>query len=249
MRLQPPSGFRWLHSTRRRVLVHQAVEESIGELLLSLPHAAPPGGVPLASGRGGTYRLTLDDGDVIVLRLYRRGGVLARLNPETYWARPPRPFAELVTTNEARRRGVPVPEVLGARIDISRGGGYRGVLVTRYLQDTETLWQRLRRSQDPEQRRVLTRGAGEIVRILRSAGIYHPDLNLHNCIVQDHGGRPQLFVVDLDRAGARHGALPDAQRDRMLQRLVRSARKLDPLGEVLAPADIAMLRDACNEQG
>jgi 3-deoxy-D-manno-octulosonic acid kinase len=249
MRLQPPSGFLWLHSTRRRVLVHETVEASIGALLLSLPHAPPPGSVPLASGRGGAYRITLDDGDVIVLRLYRRGGALARFNRETYWARPPRPFAELVTTDEARRRGVPVPEVLGARIDICRSGGYRGALVTRYLQDTETLWQRLRRGPDPEHRRDLTRGAGEMVRTLRNAGIYHPDLNLHNCIVRDQGGRPELFVVDLDRAGARRGALPDAQRDKMLQRLVRSARKLDPLGEVLAPADIAMLRDACNAPG
>jgi 3-deoxy-D-manno-octulosonic acid kinase len=249
MTLQPPSDFRWLRSARRLVLVHEAVEQSIGQLLLSLPHAPPPGGVRLAGGRGGAYRLTLDDGDVVVLRLYRRGGVLARFNRETYWSRPPRPFAELVTTDEARRRGVPVPAALGARIDICRTGGYRGALVTRYLPDTETLWSRLRRGPDPEQRRILTRGAGKIVRILTNAGIYHPDLNLHNCLVRDHCGQPQLFVVDLDRAGARRGALPDAQRDRMLQRLVRSARKLDPLGEVLAPADIATLRDACNEHG
>ena len=193
--------------------------------------------------------MTLDDGQTIVFRSYRRGGLLSRFIRETYWTRPPRPFLELATTEEARRRGAPVPEALGARIDLLAAGCYRGALVTRYLHDTETLWRVFTRGQDVERRRSLSRRAGRAVRVLQDAGIYHPDLNLSNCIVRDEGGRVQVFVVDLDRAGARSGALPRFQRRRMLRRLERSVRKLDPYGEVLAAADLAALRDACNARG
>jgi hypothetical protein len=249
MKLSVPPQFRWIHAGRRVVLVHEAFESSVGQLLLKTPHGPPPGGLPLGGGRGGAYRLTLEDGETIVFRSYRRGGLLAHFIRETYWTRPPRPFLELATTEEARRRGVPVPEALGARIDLLPAGCYRGALVTRYLHDTETLWRVFSRGQDPEGRRRLSRGAGRAVRALQDAGIYHPDLNLSNCIVRDQGGRVQVFVVDLDRAGTRSGALPPSQRQRMLRRLERSARKLDPHGEVLAARDLAALREACNAPG
>jgi hypothetical protein len=249
MKLFIPPQFRWIRAGRRVVLVHEALEATVGQLLLTAPHAGPPGGVPLAAGRGGAYRLTLDDGETIVFRSYRRGGLLAHFVRETYWTRPPRPFLELATTEEARRRGVPVPEALGARIDLLAAGCYRGALVTRFLHDTETLWGVFRRGQDAERRRQLSHGAGRAVRAMQDAGIYHPDLNLTNCIVRDEGEGVQVFVVDLDRAGTRRGALPAFQRHRMLRRLERSARKLDPHGEVLAAADLAALREACNAHG
>jgi 3-deoxy-D-manno-octulosonic acid kinase len=249
MRLRVPPEFVWVRAGGRIVLVHSSVRRTLGRLLLTAPHAPPDGAVALPGGRGGTYRITLDGGDVVVLRLYRRGGFIGGLVRETYWGWPPRPFLELATTEEARRRGVPVPQVLGARIDRRGSGAYRGVLVTRHLPGTETLWALLNRRDDEEGRQALSRSAGRTVRALQDAGIYHPDLTLNNCLVRDEGGTFAAFVVDLDRARAMRGALGARLRQRMVRRLERSARKLDPEGKVVGADTLRVLREACRSGG
>jgi len=249
MRLHVPSDFVWIRSGRRLALVHEAATPCLKVLLLTVPHGCALGGVPLGGGRGGTYRITLDRGEVVVMRFYRRGGLLAHLVRDTYWDWPARPFVELATTAEARRRGVPVPEVLGARIDRLWNGSYRGALVTRHLEATETLWERLKRTPDAERRRVLSREAGHAVRALWEAGVYHPDLNLNNCIVREEDGGLQVFVVDFDRARVRQTALGEAPRQRVLRRLERSARKLDPEGKVVGAEELCALRKACGSSG
>jgi hypothetical protein len=243
--MEIPPEFRWLRAGRRIAVVHDAVHATLGPLLLALPAGPPAGAVGLHGGRGGSYRLPLADGDSIVVRLYRRGGVIAHIIRETYFGWPPRPFLELVTTEEARRRGAPVPEVLGACIERRWTGGYRGAIVTRHLHDTETLWAALGRVRDTEQRRALTRGAAAAVRALHDAGIHHPDLNLNNCLVRRSGHRVEAFVIVLDRARATRAALGTPQRQRALRRLERSARKLDPEGKVIEAADLSVLRESC----
>ena len=46
---------------------------------------------------------------------------------------------ELILTDEARRRGIAVAEVLGARVDRLAAGLYRGAIVTREIAGAETL--------------------------------------------------------------------------------------------------------------
>ena len=245
MWLRVPSDFVWMRSGRRTVLVHEAAKASIGTFLLTTPHGWARGGVRLASGRGGTYRVTVNGGEVVVLRFYRRGGLLARFLRDTYWGWPPRPFVELAATAEAHRRGVPVPEVLGARIERLWNGSYRGALVTRHLADTETLWELLKRTTDSERRRRLSRGAGYALRVLCEAGIYHPDLNLNNYIVREEEGNLKIFIVDFDRARMRQTALGATLRRRALRRIERSARRLDPERRVVGVDELRALRGAC----
>jgi hypothetical protein len=138
-----------------------------------------------------------------------------------------------------------VPEVLGASVDRLWNGSYRGALVTRHLPWTETLWERLKGTGDAEHRRRLSRSAGYAVRVLCEAGIYHPDLNLNNCIVREEDGTIEVFIVDFDRARVRKGALGGMLRRRTLRRLERSARKLDPERKVIGTDELKALRDAC----
>jgi len=245
MRLRVPSDFVLMRSGRRTVLVHEAAKASIGTLLLTTPQGWAQCGVRLASGRGGTYRVTLDGGEVVVLRFYRHGGLLARFLRDTYWGWPPRPFVELAATAEAHRRGVPVPEVLGARIERLWNGSYRGALVTRHVAGTETLWELLKRTTDTERRRRLSRGAGYALRVLCDAGIYHPDLNLNNYIVREEEGDVKIFIVDFDRARVKRTALGATLRRRTLRRIERSARRLDPERRVVGTGELRALREAC----
>jgi 3-deoxy-D-manno-octulosonic acid kinase len=234
-----------ISSGRRTALVHEAAGEALRTLLLTTHHGDAQDGVILAGGRGGTYRIRLDDGEVVVLRFYRRGGLVAHFLRDTYWGWPPRPFVELAATAEARRRGVPVPEVLGARVDRLWNCSYRGALVTRHLPGTVTLWERFKGATDGEHRRRLSARAGYAVRTLCEAGIYHPDLNLNNCIVREKDGDIEVFVVDFDRARVRKTSLGSMLRRRTLRRVERSARKLDPDRRVLGSEELSALRDAC----
>ena len=90
----------------------------------------------------------------------------------------------------------------------------------------------------------MTQAAGHTVRVLHEAGVYHPDLNLHNCMVRQGEESLEVFVVDFDRARAQSGALDPAAREHMLRRLERSARKLDPAGTWMSTQDLHALRDA-----
>ena len=242
-----PPDFEWIRRGRRVALVRRTVAGPVGDLLARTPHGPPPGGERLAGGRGAAYRVRLPGSDTVVFRVCRRGGLLAALLRDNYlrlWPRLPRPFAEIVVTETARARGVPGPEPLGARIDRGWAGWYRGVVVTRHLPAAESLWERLHREADAGGRREIAHAAGRAIGMLWRAGIYHPDLNLWNCVVSDEGGGLEAFIVDFDRASIVEGGAREALRERMLRRLERSARKLDPSGKIVTGRDLQALRDA-----
>jgi hypothetical protein len=243
--MQVPPDFVWIRRGRRVVLVRRAVEGPVGALLVGAPHASPPGGERLPGGRGEAYRLRLPSCDTVVFRVCRRGGMLGGLLRDNYvrvWPRLHRPFAEIAITETARARGVPGPEALGARIDRGWPGWYRGVVVTRHLAATQSLWAWLGR--EAGSRVEILRAAGRAIAALCGAGIYHPDLNLLNCVVRRVGGGAEAFIVDFDRARMVSSGRHEKLRERMLRRLARSARRLDPLGRIVTPQDLEVLYDA-----
>jgi len=245
--LQVPADFMWIRRGRRIALVRRSVEKSVGELLIRTPHAPPAGGERLLGGRGAAYRVRLPCAQAVVFRMCRRGGLLGGLLRDNYlhvWPRLPRPFAEIVMTEKARERGVPGPEPLGARIDRRWAGWYRGVVVTRHLPAAQSLWACLRREPHADRRCDIVRAAGRAIGTLWRAGIYHPDLNLLNCVVSRAGDSVEAFIVDFDRARMASAGEHDELRERMLRRLERSARKLDPTGGAITARDLQLLRDA-----
>jgi 3-deoxy-D-manno-octulosonic acid kinase len=163
-----------------------------------------------------------------VLRLYRRGGLLARLVRETYLGVAKRPLRELAVTAEARRRGVPAAEVLAARVE--GGLAYRGALLTAELPGALTLLEALGRAPDAVGRRALAAAAGRAVALLHAAGIAHADLNATNIVVHADSGGVAVALLDFDRARLRPGPLGHTARRRNLRRLARSFAKLDPDG-------------------
>jgi 3-deoxy-D-manno-octulosonic acid kinase len=245
--LRVPPDFVLVRAGPRVVLVRRGLEDPLGALLMDAPHDVPAGGERLAGGRGGAYRARLAGGEPIVVRICRRGGLLGGLLRDRYFrvgGRLPRPFAEVAITEEARRRGVPGPEPLGARIDHLRAGWYRGLVVTRYLPATESLWDSLRCSGEPARRRAIAWAAGRAIGALGAAGIYHPDLNLLNCVVRCGRDAVEAFIVDFDRARMAGTRRSPRIRERMLRRLERSAAKLDPTRAVVTPEDLRTLRQA-----
>jgi 3-deoxy-D-manno-octulosonic acid kinase len=234
-----PPAYRLLAAGAVRAVVRHDLASELGPWLLAPALALPAGGEIASSGRGPAYRIPLRDGSTAVLRVYRRGGLVARLVRRTYLGIRPRPLRELAVTAEARRRGVAAAEVLAARVEGRLV--YRGALLTAEVPAAVTLVDALRRAPDDNARRALAASAGRAVAALHGAGVFHADLNLTNVLVGPAGA---VTLVDFDRARLGRGALSGRARRRNLRRLARSLAKLDPEG-TLAGADVRRaFRDA-----
>ena len=221
-----PDAYVLLAARGVRVAVRRDLAPALGPWLLAPELRLPAGATPVAGGRGATFRVALADGRRAIVRLYRRGGLVARLVRETYLGVRARPLRELVVVDEARRRGVAAAEVLAARVD----GGlvHRGALVTAEVPGAATLLEALRAAPDVAARRALAGAAGRAVAALHAAGVFHADLNLTNILVRPGPRAPHATLVDFDRARLHGGPLGRRARRRNLRRLARSAAKLDP---------------------
>jgi tRNA A-37 threonylcarbamoyl transferase component Bud32 len=132
---------------------------------------------------------------------------------------------------------------MGAAVRWVAPGLYRGFFITRAASGM-TLWEFLRTDDDAGVRaHVLERARESIEKMLR-AGLYHPDLNLHNLFVTRHGESFSVIILDLDKARLGERPLDEKARRRIADRLARSARKLDPRGHFIDPAALAILNSA-----
>ncbi|MFN8644899.1 MAG: lipopolysaccharide kinase InaA family protein [Candidatus Binatia bacterium] len=201
--------------------------------------AALPPGRPLPGGRGGTAVYVLAPDVPVVLRPYRRGGAVARLNATRYLGFAPRPFAELRASVALAAAGVPTPEALGAAVWWDLPGVYRGALMTREISGACNLWQYLQRAA-PVARAAACAAAAAVARRLHDAGARHPDLNLQNFLVRSRADGVDAWLIDLD--GVRFAPATPAVRRAALARVCRSIRKLDPESALITLACVEALQ-------
>lgn len=238
--MRAPDGYTALSRRRVRALVRSDLVAELEPWLLASSLVVPPGSQPLSGGRGAAHRVRLPGGLPAVLRCNRRGGWLARVVRETYVGPAARPFRELAVAAEARRRGVAAAEVLAARVEGRLA--YRGAIVTAEVPEAVPVVEALRVA-DGDRRRALATAVARAVAGMHRAGVFHADLNLTNLVT---GPAPGLAVtvLDFDRARVGRAPLGRRARQRNLRRLARSLRKLDPAGQLAAPADVAAFHDA-----
>lgn len=171
-----------------------------------------------ARGRGTAWYVRADDRP-LVLRHYRRGGLIARLSHDRYlWTgeESSRPFAEWHLTYHLARAGLPVANPIGARYQ-RNGRTYRGDLLTARLVDTLSLAASLEMDGLPL---ITWVAVGRCVRRFHDFGVCHADLNAQNILL---GTREAVHLIDFDRASLRE---PGLWRDGNLVRLRRSLDKV-----------------------
>lgn len=180
-------------------------------------------------GRGKAWFIELE-GLSAVLRAYQRGGLLAKINRQTYlgWtAEQSRAFREWRLLHTLYQLGLPVPQPVAA--SICRWPGrfsplYRAHILLKRIADVQTLQQRL--AKQPLQKEIWAR-LGRCIRRFHNLGVYHDDLNASN-ILLDH--RQRVYLIDFDKGEIRpqtngetdHEA---AWKQQNLQRLHRSLLK------------------------
>jgi 3-deoxy-D-manno-octulosonic acid kinase len=179
-----------------------------------------PGYEVISSGRGGSIRIELDD-KAAILRRYHRGGAVGKLLSDQYlWMGKilSRPWREWKILERARRASLPVPEPVAACICRS-GLWYRAILITAYLQDTETLTQRLQRT---ELKPDCWHRIGLLIKRMHTAGIRHADLTSDNILIDS---QDRFYLIDFDMARVMNRI--DDWQWRPLYRFQRSMEKRD----------------------
>jgi len=173
----------------------------------------------VAGGRGGALFVDAPVG-ACALRHYHRGGLVARLNRDSYfWSgrdrtRAFREFRLLAALADA---GLPVPAPVAARYQ-REGLHYRADLMTRLVPGTQTLASRITTHQLDE---ALARAVGAMLARFHLFGAWHADLNAHNILVDARGA---TWLIDFDRGRRRKPQL--AWQRANLARLRRSFDKL-----------------------
>jgi 3-deoxy-D-manno-octulosonic acid kinase len=231
-----PGGFKKIAEDSRGfyLLVR---EDRASEIDLSILDAARTLQASDHHGRAPLRSLRLRDGETALIRNYRHGGLLQGLRGAWYASWPPRPFRELAITEELRRRGFPTVEVYAAAVERGWGPFYRGCLVSREVHGSKDLWSALQDpAMNPSTLGVILRAAADTIVAMHRHGVYHADLNLKNILVRYEHGSVESYVIDFDRAKLFLGKLPPLLARNNLNRLLRSARKLDPGRRFLAPA-------------
>jgi hypothetical protein len=179
-----------------------------------------------AGNRNSGFPLKLDNGTELFIRYARRGGLMCFLNSSLYLGVTPRPLAELAVMAEARRRGLPVAEPLGAMVKWLAPGLYRGAFITRRLYGM-TLWQLMQTDDDPAVRAHVIEEARRAINSAHEKGLFHADLNLHNLFVSTASESFTVVLLDLDKARFYASSLTQGLRENNFSRLRRSINKLD----------------------
>jgi 3-deoxy-D-manno-octulosonic acid kinase len=171
-----------------------------------------------ATGRGEAYFIVRPDGAHWVLRHYRRGGALARINQDRYLftgVNRSRPVRELRLLAQLAAQRLPVPTPVAAHA-IRRGPSYQADLITLEIPGSQTLADRLmERAIGPDRWQAI----GSLIARFHRAGVWHADLNARNILMDDNA---QFHLIDFDRARLRRNG---SWRQANLARLRRSLDK------------------------
>lgn len=220
-------GFVQQEKDRARLWLREDYQDALLSLNVQEPaRLAKHNPAPL-SGRGTVGLLHIDkegSREKLIIRPYLRGGLMGRLFHDRYFD-DARAIKELELYREAKKRGIPSLEVLGAVTRPCRGLGYRHGIITRYLEDVQDLAAVLLKVQDQDKRRAAMREAGRVIRVMHDGGFNHPDLNIKNVLVRfspENQGTVEAWVIDFDRGHFVEGRLDEGSRRSNLLRLVRS---------------------------
>ncbi len=198
---QLPEGYEQHSTSTLHYIVREGRDQAIRTMgltsLSNLEHLLADGR-PQGRGRVADLFPKLKvNHEPLVVKQVLHGGLFGRLNPEGHRG-PDRLLRELVITEEARNRGVPVPEVAYMAWTVARP--CRLFLATVRVTASRNLAQLLRDEAPGDLRRQSLRAAAVAVREMHDASMVHADLNLSNVMITELTGRPEGFVLDLDRS-------------------------------------------------
>ncbi|WP_250094201.1 3-deoxy-D-manno-octulosonic acid kinase [Marinobacter sp. ATCH36] len=177
-----------------------------------------------SGGRGGAWFIDSEPSGM-VLRHYRRGGLMARLAEKTYLFTgfdQARSLAEFRLLSQLRSRDLPVPEAVAAIAWRYRLFWYQAAILVKRIPGAVTFSDSTRVSDGS-----LWAQLGQVIRRFHDNGLDHVDLNCDNILVTDD----QIYLIDFDRCKLvpeSNNEADPAWKQRNLERLHRSVNKRCP---------------------
>lgn len=162
------------------------------------------------------------EGVPLVLKRYRRGGMIGRLVARRYFYRGlenTRVWREFRLLVQLNRMGLPVPEVVAAEVRIKDRLFYHGQLITAELVNAKTLAEWIEQTVLAEHR---WESIGSTIRLFHEQAVYHDDLNANNIMLDNAHG---IWLIDFDKGAAGHKRGERWKRNN-LKRLRRSLIKI-----------------------
>ncbi len=242
MSLNHDPGPDFIKSRQGRTLVylHREIAAVAPALLVEIDRTLRSGKKG-AGNRESGYPIDVEGAPQLFVRRSRRGGMMSFLG-DLYIGFLPRMVHELNVISEARKRGVPTPEPMGAIVETVAPALYRGAVITKTIPGM-TMWEFVKVETDPRSLSHVLRMARYSVDTMHEHGLMHDDLNLHNLYVSMAGDGFSVVLLDFDKAKLGSRPLSSFQRKRNLKRLAHSIRKLDPEGRYLNDASLKILTE------
>ena len=183
----------------------------------------------LAGGRNASCRFEVN-GRILVLREYRRGGMMASLLHDRYlWTGldNSRPLLESRAIDHALNAGLPVAPWVAYCIH-RQGFFYRAAVISEFIENRGTLAEVLANQ-------VLSESAwqrlGTVIHMMHNSGIDHADLNANNILLDRND---QFYLIDFDKAQIHRQ--PGSWQQGNLERLLRSLNKIQTQRQALSEA-------------
>ena len=175
------------------------------------------------AGRGIAYAAPLPNGDRVVVRHNRHGGLLAPITGDRFLA-PTRAPRELTAALRLTADGVPTPEIVAYVVYKAGPLLRRSDVASMEVPDSADLGVVLTTGTLAEQRAALA-ATTSLIALLSACGARHHDLNVKNVLLAPRGSTaPTAYVLDVDRV--EFGRPGDSRiTEGNLERFMRSARK------------------------
>ena len=170
-----------------------------------------------AEGRGTTWFIEYQ-GIGLVLRKYRRGGLIAKLSVDQFLylsASLTRPVKELMLLAQMQRWHLPAPTPIAGLIK-RQGLTWQGDLITQRIDGATDVHNLL---QARELSPMEWRHIGATIKRFHHHQVFHHDLNIHNIMLDTEG---QAWLIDFDKCKIRRG---QGWKKQNLARLMRSLTK------------------------
>ncbi|WP_257900511.1 3-deoxy-D-manno-octulosonic acid kinase [Marinobacter sp. F4206] len=175
---------------------------------------------PVSSGgRGGAWFIDAD-GSRLVLREYRRGGLVAKLSEKAYAftrERDVRSFSEFRLLNQLDQMGLPVPRAVAAWYRKVSPVHYRAAIIIERLDETVPLAELITTLQAADWYAL-----GQTIRRFHDHGVHHADLNCFNVLVRGE----TFYLIDFDKGQIRPPGSASSWKNANLERFARSLRKV-----------------------
>ena len=178
-----------------------------------------------AQGRGTTWFVAYNDNKNTqhdwVLRHYYRGGLIGKINKDSYWfsgIKNTRAACEFALLRHMKTLQLPAPEPIAYRV-IQQGLVYKADLLSSRIQHAQDLVAILSEKALADD---IWRNIGATIKRFHHHGIYHHDLNSHNILLDD---KEQVFLIDFDRGELRTNPVNTNWKQANIARLQRSFLK------------------------